>query len=466
MTVARAPNADARRDPVIVGNGQGFWGDSVNAPAALVAGGPLHYLTLDYLAEVTMTILRKQMERDPKAGYARDFIEVLRSALPACMDKGVRIVANAAGVNADACNEAVADVVRELGLSGVRVGAVTGDDVLPRIPDLVAAGEELVNIDTGEPLAPHLDRVISANAYLGAGPMVEALGEGADVVVTGRCSDPSMTVAPLCHEFAWGVEDYDKIAAATIAGHIIECGAQVTGGNFYRWRDVPDLARIGYPLVEVSPDGSFVLTKHAGTGGVVDVQTLSAQMLYEVNDPRAYVSADVVADFTSVQVEEVGPDRVRVSGARGHAPTDSYKLTVGLRGGYRAIGQLTVGGPDAVDKAFLTADILFERLADEGITFADESRLVEILGSNVLYDGMRGDPVDTPEVVLRIGVTDPDRRKAERFSMELAPLLLSGPPGLTGYAGGRPRVTQVVEYWPCLVDKSAVSPRVDVMEVR
>lgn len=453
------------RQPVLVGNGQGFWGDTAQAPVRLVEGGPLHYLTLDYLAEVTMTILRKQLARDPSAGYARDFLEVLRRTLPTCTERGIRVIANAAGVNAPACNEAVIGVVRDLGLRGVRVASVTGDDIFDRLPALVADGHEFANLDTGEPLAAHLERVTSANAYIGARPVMEALAEGADVVVTGRCSDPSLTVAPLCHEFGWSLDDHDLVAAATIAGHIIECGAQCTGGNFYRWKDIPDLARIGYPIVEASPDGSFVVTKHDGTGGLVDFETVAAQMLYEAGDPTCYISPDVVADFTSVTVEEVGPDRVRVSGARGSAPTDSYKVAIGLWAGYRVVGQLTVGGPDAVDKAMVTSELLFSRLADDGIDFPVEDRFVEVVGANVLYDGMRPAPVDPPEVVLRVGVTDPDRKKLERFSMELAPLLISGPPGLTGFAGGRPRPTEVVEYWPALVDKSVVTTEVDVVEV-
>lgn len=454
------------RAPVLVGNGQGFWGDSVAAPARLVSGGPLHYLTLDYLAEVTMTILRKQRDRDPRAGYARDFIEVLRRTLPTCSERGIRIIANAAGVNPEACHEAVIAVVAESGLSGagVRVATVKGDDIFERLPALVADGHELANLDTGEPLGAHLSRVTSANAYIGAAPVVEALSQGADIVVTGRCSDPSLTVAPLAYEFGWDLDDHDLVAAATIAGHIIECGAQCTGGNFYRWKDVPDLARIGYPIVEASPDGSFVVTKHDGTGGLVDFETVAAQMLYEAGDPSHYISPDVVADFTSVTVQEVGPDRVRVSGAKGAPATDSYKVAVCMSAGYRAVGQLTVGGPDAVDKAVVTAELLFDRLEDDGVHFPVESRFVEVVGANVLYDGMRPAPVDPPEVVLRVGVTGEDRKKVQRFSMELAPLLISGPPGLTGFAGGRPQVTEVVEYWPALIDKGVVSTTVEVVE--
>lgn len=452
------------RAPVLVGNGQGFWGDSVQAPARLVQGGPLHYLTLDYLAEVTMTILRKQLARDPNAGYARDFVEVLRRTLPTCSEKGIRVIANAAGVNPDACNAAVLGVVRELGLAGMKVASVKGDDIFDRLPQLVAEGHDFANLDTGEPLAAHLDRVTSANVYIGAAPVVEALAQGADIVVTGRCSDPSLTVAPLVHEFGWSMDDHDLVAAATIAGHIIECGAQCTGGNFYRWKDIPDLARIGYPIVEASADGSFVVTKHDGTGGLVDFETVAAQLLYEAGDPTHYISPDVVADFTSVTVQEVGPDRVRISGAKGAPATDTYKVAVCMSAGYRAVGQLTVGGPDAVDKAFVTAEVLFDRLDDEGVHFPPDSRFVEVVGSNVLYDGMRPAPVDPPEVVLRVGVTSQDRKQVQRFSMELAPLLISGPPGLTGFAGGRPQVTEVVEYWPALVDKALVSTTVDVVE--
>lgn len=239
------------REPVVVGNGQGFWGDSARGPLQLVQGGGIHYLTMDYLAEVTMSIMQKLRSRNPSAGYATDFVSQLERILPECLERGIKIIANAGGVNPEACAEAVADVVRRLGLSGLKIATVAGDDLMDQLPNLIESGEGLVNLDNGEKLADHLDRVQSANVYLGAFPIAEALRDGADIVITGRVTDPSLTVAPLVYEFGWSMEDYDKLAAATVAGHILECGTQSTGGNYDRWREVPDLATIGYPIAEL-----------------------------------------------------------------------------------------------------------------------------------------------------------------------------------------------------------------------
>lgn len=453
------------REPVVVGNGQGFWGDSAIGPAQLVDGAGIHYLTMDFLAEVTMSIMQKMRSRNPDAGYATDFVTVLESVLPQCVEQGIRIIANAGGVNTGACADACMAVVRRLGLAGVRIATVAGDDVLNDLPDLLDSGESLSNLDSGTDLRPHVASVLSANAYLGAAPIVEALRAGADIVITGRVADASLTVAPLVHELGWSMDDYDALAAATVAGHLLECGTQCTGGNYSRWRDVPRMEDIGYPIVEMHSDGTFVVTKKPGTGGLVDIDTVTAQLLYEIGDPARYLTPDVVADFTSVELSLVGPDRVRVSGARGAPPTDTYKVSISMREGYKTVAQLTVGGPDAVEKANLTADILFHRLASVGVEFPPEDRLVELVGANALYPGMVGTPAEPPEVLLRVAVRAPERAGPDRLGMELASLLLSGPPGLTGFAGGRPRASEVVGYWPALLSKDRVTSVVDVQEV-
>jgi hypothetical protein len=337
--------------------------------------------------------------------------------------------------------------------------------VLDRLPALAASGERFTNLDTGEDLDDRIDRVQSANAYLGAAPIVEALDEGADIVITGRCADASLTVAPLVHELGWSIDDHDRIAAATVGGHVIECGTQCTGGNFEDWRRVPDLRDIGYPVLEAYDDGSVVVTKHAGTGGLVDVDTVIAQLLYEIGDPACYVTPDVVADFTTVRVEDDGPDRVRITGARGSAPTPTYKVSMTLGDGFKAVGQLTMAGPDAVVKAELLATLLFDRLASEGVVFDDAARVVECLGAGVCFAGMGAERADAPEVVLRIAVRSDDKRSVDRFGMELASMLLSGPPGATGFAGGRPKATEVLAHWPALVDRRAVPATVTVLEV-
>lgn len=453
------------RTPVVIGNGQGFWGDSAMGPLQLADGAGIHYLTMDFLAEVTMSIMQKMRSRNPATGYATDFVALLERILPQCVDQGIRIIASAGGVNPSACADACAEVVRKLGLDGVRIATVAGDDVLGELEELIATGEPLSSMDTGEDLSDHVSRVLSANVYLGAAPIVEALQGGADIVITGRVTDPSLTLAPLIHEYGWSMDDYDKLAAGTVAGHILECGTQCTGGNYDRWRDVPHMADIGYPIVEVDADGSFVLTKKPGTGGLVDVDTVTAQLLYELGEPERYLTPDVTADFTSVRLSSDGPDRVRVSGIRGSEPTPKYKVSISMRGGYKTAAQLTVGGPDAVAKAKATAGILFHRLKADGVEFPPEDRLVELVGHNTLYEGMIPAAAEPTEVLLRIAVRAPDRRGPDRLGMELASLLTSGPPGLTGFAGGRPRASEIVAYWPALINKERVRPSVEVQEV-
>ncbi|WP_426245882.1 acyclic terpene utilization AtuA family protein [Nocardioides sp. LHG3406-4] len=449
---------------VVIGNGQGFWGDSARGPVQLVRGGGIDYLTMDFLAEVTMSIMQKLRSRNPDAGYASDFVAQLERILPECVEHGIKIVANAGGVNPEACARAVDEVVRKLGLR-VSVATVGGDDLMGRLPQLLEAGHALDNMNTGAALSPELGRVQSANVYLGAFPIAEALAAGADIVITGRVTDPSLVLAPLIHEFGWSETDYDLLAAGTVAGHVLECGTQSTGGNYDRWETVPDLAGIGYPIAEVSQDGTFVVTKKKGTGGLVDVGTVTAQLLYELGDPQRYLTPDVIADFTSIGLEQAGADRVRVSGVVGSAPTDTYKVSISTLDGWRTTAQLTVGGPDAPAKARLTAEILLARLAEDGVAFPAEDCRVEVIGTNVLYDQMLPERTEAPsEVVLRISVRSTDKAAVNRLGAEMASLLTSGPPGLTGFAGGRPKASEIVGFWPALIEKSAVSAEVRVSE--
>lgn len=309
------------RETVLVANGQGFWGDSIIAPVRLVREGPLHYLTLDYLAEVTMSIMQKLRSRAPDAGYATDFVKLIDRIGPELVQKNIKVVANAGGVNPRACMSAVLAVLRKHGLHGVKVAIVEGDDILGSLDQLLAQGHSLANMDTGAPLAPFRAQVTSANVYLGAFPIAEALAQGAQIVITGRGTDPGLVLGPLIHEFGWKPTDYDLLAAGTVAGHIVECGAQCTGGNYTDWRAVPDMARIGYPIVAARRDGTFHITKHAQTGGLINVSTVKHQLAYEMGDPRAYIGPDVSADFTTARVEQDGPDRVKISGVKGQAPT-------------------------------------------------------------------------------------------------------------------------------------------------
>ena len=452
------------KDKVLVANGQGFWGDSILGPVRLLREGPLDYLTLDYLAEVTMSIMQKLRSRDPQAGYATDFVRMLDRLLPEIHARGVRVIANAGGVNPQACKDAVLRTVEKHGLRGrVRVAVVEGDDILDRLDELLTAGETLSNMDTGRPLSEVRERVTSANVYLGAFPVAEALASGAQIVITGRGTDPGLVLAPLIHEFGWGRDDHDRLAGGTIAGHIVECGAQCTGGNYTDWRAVTDMARIGYPIIEARSDGTFVVTKHAGTGGMVTVDTVVHQLAYEMGDPANYVTPDVCADFTSFTLSQEGPDRVRVEGVRGRPATPTYKVSMSYADGWKAVGQLTISGPDALAKAKLASDVVWERLALDGFEYAPEERMVEFVGANVCHAGIAvPGSDDPPEVVLRMGVKGPDRAKVDRFGTELVPLVTSGPPGVTGFAGGRPKATEIIGFWPALVSKERIATRVEV----
>lgn len=449
---------------VRVASGQGFWGDWPEAPRRQVEGGPVDYLMLDYLAEVTMSILQKQKERDPRMGYARDFIGAMESVFPAVAERGVKVIANAGGVNPVACADALLAAASKHGVRGkIRIGVVTGDDILARLDELLAAGHELNNMDTGAPLSSIRDRVMSANAYIGSEPIVEALARGANVVVIGRSTDTALTMAPLRHEFGWAADDWDKMAAGIIAGHILECGAQSSGGNcLHDWRTIPDLANVGYPIAEASADGTFVITKHAGTGGRVSVPSVTEQLVYEMGDPHAYITPDVVADFTSIQLEADGENRVRVHGITGGPPTPFLKVSIAYRAGYKAVGSLVYAWPDAMEKAQMADRILRERLDNLGLTF--DQILTEFVGATSTHGALAGDGRDAPEVMFRIGVRGEDRAAVERFTREIVPLVLNGPPSVTGFAGGRPKVEEIVAYWPALLDKRAVSTAVTIME--
>jgi len=454
------------KQKVRIAAGQGFWGDLPDAPVQQVEGGQIDYLMLDYLAEVTMSIMQKQRSRDPRAGYARDFISLMKEILPACVERNIRVTANAGGVNVKGCADALSEVARELGLSGrVRIGIVTGDDIMPNLDEFLARGIELRNMDTGEPLSTVRDRIQSANVYLGAAPMVEALNRGAQFVITGRATDTGLTLAPLMHEFGWAADDWNKLAAGTIAGHIIECGAQCSGGNCqYEWQSVPNLAAVGFPIVEAAPDGTFVITKHERTGGWVIIPSVKEQLVYEMGDPREYITPDCVADFTTVQLEYEGRDRVRVYGIEGRPATDSFKVSISYSAGYKAVGTLVYSWPDAYAKAQAADRILRGRLDRMNLKF--DQILTEFVGANATHGSLAGPPSpDLPEVQLRVAVRSENRAAVERFTREIAPLVLTGPPGVTGFAGGRPKVEEIVAYWPALIPKTAISTTVDVVEV-
>jgi acyclic terpene utilization AtuA family protein len=448
---------------VRVAAGQGFWGDWLEAPVRQVKGGPIDYLMMDYLAEVTMSIMQKQRSRDPRAGFARDFVPLMERILPDIVNRKIKVTSNAGGVNPRACAEAVLEVARRIGLGGkLAIGLVTGDDILERIDELIASGHALENMETGRPLSDVRNRVLSANAYLGMAPIVEALRAGADIVITGRVTDTGLTLGPIFHEFDWPADDWDKVAAGTVAGHIIECGAQSSGGNLLKdWQAVKGLENPGFPIVEAAPDGSFVVTKHPGTGGIVSVASVTEQLVYEMGDPHSYITPDGVADFTTIHLEQAGPDRVRVTGIRGAPRTPLLKVSIAYFYGYKAVGTLVYSWPDAYEKARAADRILRARLEQLGLDF--EQILTEFVGANATHGPLSGPPdPDAPEVQLRVGVRSAERPPVERFTREIAPLVLTGPPSVTGFAGGRPAVEEVVAYWPALIDRRQIEPYVKV----
>ena len=443
--------------------GQGFWGDWLEAPLRQVRGGPIDYLVLDYLAEVTMSILQKQRTRDPQAGFARDFVSQMERILPDVAAKGIRVISNAGGVNPRACAAAVRAVADRLGLGEkIRIGLVTGDDLMDRLDALAAEGQPFSNMEDGRPLSDVRQHVRAANAYLGMAPVVEALQRGANVVITGRVTDTGLTLAPLVHEFGWDAQDWDRIAAGTIAGHILECGAQSSGGNLLKdWRAVKRLEDVGFPIVEAHPDGTFVVTKHPGTGGIVNVASVTEQLVYEMGDPTDYITPDCIADFTTIRLRQAGKNRVRVSGIRGRPRTPMLKVSIAWFYGYKAVGTLVYAWPDAVAKATAADAILRKRLKALGLDF--EQVLTELVGVNATHGRLSGTPdPEIAEVTLRVGVRARQREPVERFSREIAPLVLTGPPSVTGFAGGRPQVEEIVAYWPALVARERIEPLVRV----
>jgi hypothetical protein len=440
-----------------IGNGQGFWGDWLEAPVRLVEDGPLDYLILDYLAEVTMSILQKQKAANPERGFASDFPPLIGRISRHLREKKIRVVANAGGVNPVACAKAVLAAA-----PGLRVAVVLGDDVFGRLDELMAQGHQMRDMDTGRPLSTVRDRILSANAYIGAFPLAEALATGADVVVAGRSTDTALALAPMIHEFGWSPLDYDKLAAGTIAGHLLECGAQVTGGNCQvDWQNMPDLANIGYPIVEAEADGTFVLTKHTGTGGRVNLHSVKEQLLYELGDPTRYLTPDCTADFTSIHLSDDGENRVRVSGIRGGERPPTLKLSISFADGWKAMGTLVYTWPDALQKARRADEIVRERLRKLGLRF-DEIH-TEFFGVNACHGPVAPPIADPAEVQLRMGVRGHDKEAVDRFTRELIPLVLSGPPGATGYGDGRPRLREIVAYWPALLPREEISTRVEVI---
>ena len=449
--------------PLRIGNAQGFWGDRPGAAAQLIAQQPdLDYITMDYLAEVSMALLTKQREKNPSLGYAADFLDELRLLLP-FWEQGskLKVVVNAGGLNPFGCAQAAAEILRNSKCPKMKIGIVTGDDVL----SLLKTDEDFPNLDTGESINAVRKNLVSANAYVGAKPIVEALDKGADIVITGRVADPSLVVGCCVAHYKWEWDKYDLLAKATLAGHLVECGTQVTGGISTNWLDIPAPANIGFPLIEMMPDGSFVLTKPADTGGVVNEEVVKEQLLYELGDPDNYLSPDVTASFLEVTIKQEGINRVKVNGAKGRPAPTALKVSATYRDGYRAEGLLTLFGRDVVKKARKCGELVLDRVHNAGYQL--DRTNIECIGAGDVVPGVisLNRQGELKECVLRICVADPRKEAIECFSKEIAPLVTSGPQGVTGYAGGRPKVYPVFGFWPCLIEANKLRLKIRIVEV-
>jgi hypothetical protein len=444
--------------PLRVGNGAGFWGDNLDAPYLLARDGGLDVLTLEYLAELTMAILAHLRTRDPEAGYVTDFPDLLLRLAPLLDDQpDLTIVTNAGGLNPRACARRCGSILETAGRGGDAIGVVDGDDVLAHLKEWASEGLDLSHLETGRPISDVLDRMVSANAYLGAPPIASALTEGARMVVTGRVADASLTLGPACAAFDWAWNDWTRLAGASVAGHLIECGAQASGGLWHRWDELTDLADIGYPIAELRPDGSSVITKPPRTGGLVSVGTVAEQLVYEIDDPSCYRTPDVDVDLASVHLHDDGPDRVLVEGARGKPPSPKLKVSAVYRDGWTASGMLAVAGRGAEGKARAAGAMLLARVRRAGFELADT--LVECLGAGDVVPGVLRPAGPAVEVVLRVTARDPNRAGIDRFCREFAPLVTAGPPGVAGYASGRPSPRPAFGYWPTLVPRDHVPAR-------
>lgn len=446
-----------------IASGQGFWGDLPRAPIDQIRKGPIDYLVMDYLAEVSMSIMQKQRMKDPEHGFAQDFVELLDEVLPELQEKNIKIISNAGGVNPVACKDAVLKVARKYELFDLKIAVVDGDDILPDLDRLLEEGHLLKNMETDEPITVVKDRLLNANIYLGSQAVVKALKQDVDIVITGRVADPSLTLAPMVYEFDWENDHYDKIAAGTVAGHILECGAQASGGNFTDWRDVNDFSEIGFPIVEACPDGTFYVTKHENTGGLVNEMTVKEQLIYEIANPAEFLTPDVTVDFTSIEVEQVGKNRVKVSGVKGKPASSTFKVSASYRDGFKISSTLVYCWPDALYKAKKAAEILRNRAKNLGLDF--ERFRTEFVGINACSEDpaeLNADLSDVNEVQLRISASGASREDLNRLGKEFAPLILTGPGGVTGYAGGRPKASEMVAYWPALLDKKAANSRVKI----
>lgn len=452
---------------VSIGGGQGFWGDSPDAAIHMIRHADLNYLACDYLSELTLAIMQHQRMKNPASGYASDFISLMREIGLEAYQKKIGIITNAGGMNITGAVDALKQVAQEQGMHGYKIGYVTGDDLLDQIPQMIADGCKFENMDDVGDFNDIVDKLVNANVYYGREPIMECLAGGANTVVTGRAADSAMFLAPLAHEFGWKGSDLDALARGIMAGHLLECGGQGSGGNFqYDWRAVPDMDNLGFPIAELTEE-TFHITKAPNCGGMITEQTTKEQFLYEVHDPANYITPDVTVDISHASLTQDGTDRVRVDGIKGKAKPDYLKLCLGYHAGYKVVTYLSFAWPDAYEKARYAAEILMKKMKRKGMQYEDIR--VDYLGLNALHLNVA--EVDEEmihnanEIVLRIAVRTKEKRDAQLLIPEISPLQLNGPPGAS-FFGGRAHVTDVIGLWPTLIPRDAVSLQSHILEVK
>jgi len=444
---------------VKIANGQGFWGDSIDAPSNLIKYGKIDYLTLDYLAEVTISIMQKQKLKNSLLGYAKDFVELIATNQDDIKKNNIKIITNAGGVNPLECAKSIKSILKNK--DDFKIGVVKGDDIYNNIDTLIKSGQNFKNLETGEDISDIKDNITSANVYIDSYCIKDALDKGADIVLAGRVSDPGLTLGPLLHEYNWKNDDFNKLASGTLAGHIIECGAQCTGGNYSKWYELKDLSNIGYPIVEVNHNGNFTITKPKDTSGIINRLSISEQILYEMGDPKKYISPDVCVDFTSFNLIDNNNNSVSIKDVKGFKATNTYKVSISYFAGYKSSGQLTISGPDAYKKSKFVSKLFWDRLKLAGYEY--DNKNTEFLGFNSCHRKMNQKYNGSNEIVLRLSVKDKNKQKVERFGKEISPLITTGPPGITGFAGGRPKVQEIISFWPALINKKLIKTTVEIL---
>ncbi|MFN8436407.1 MAG: acyclic terpene utilization AtuA family protein [Cytophagales bacterium] len=436
------------KSSVRIANSSGFWGDDPEAMKRQAMQGGIDYIVSDYLAEVSMSILQKQQAKNPEAGFILDFIKHFTEAAPYLVAHKIKVVTNAGGNNPKACAEALLKALEPQGWKP-KIGIVEGDNIMPYLDDLVKSGEEFNHFETGKALGEMSGRIKSANAYIGIPALLKALQQDIDVLITGRATDSAVAIAPMVYELGWETTDWDKIGAGMIAAHIIECGGQATGGNFTDWHLIKDWNQMGFPIIEMHKDASFYVYKHPNTGGLVSVNTVKEQLVYEIADPANYYSPDVIADLRFLNVTQVEEHKVLVTGAKGKSPSPYYKMSMSYEAGFKAVGSIIISGENAVEKAQV-----FEKIFWERIPFKLDKTNTEMVGYNACHKSMITSS-ESNEILLRFHALDTDRKKIEYFTYQIAPLILSGPQGVA-VTGGRPDIQTVSAYWPALLHKKFV----------